>query len=155
MGLENKQFLYEQYLTSHRQVLDMWFVLKMLYSKLAKAYDNLSQKFFEKPRTSSHMQRYCIIKQYKIVCADLFAVFNRDFFVGREFSEPLFCEKSICEYYTPEKMCIVNGCGYHQFNKQYFDALQNFQAALNRYQSIVLKRDTLYNKILLFNGVKR
>lgn len=149
MNIEDKQFLREQYLMAHRHVLDAWFALKILYSKLAKSYDEMCQKFFEKPvlKEFGHTQRYCIIKQYKPVPTDLFAVLNKGFPAGREFSEPLFFERFLCEYYTPEKMCIVNGCNVYSFNRQYFENLQKFQTALFQYKLVLARRDAIRNKM--------
>ena len=92
METNARQNLYIQYLQSEQQVLDAWFNLKSLYSKLATAHDAMCQKFFEKPELKKfgHTQRYCIMKQYKPVMSDVFNVLNRDFPAGREFSEPLF-----------------------------------------------------------------
>ena len=150
METNAKQNLYIQYLQSEQQVLDAWFNLKSLYSKLAIAHDAMCQKFFEKPELKKfgHTQRYCIMKQYKPVMSDVFNVLNRGFPAGREFSEPLFFERRFCEYYTPDKMCIVNGCTYYPFNKEYFDNLQKFQVALNNYKTICENRLGLYKQML-------
>lgn len=157
MDIKDKQILYKQYLMLSHQVLDKWFALKVLYSKLAHSYDAMHQKFFEKPELKQFGKtlRYCIIKQYKPVMSDVFAKLNIGFMAGREFSEPLFFEKSFCEYYMPDKMCIVNGCAYHPFNKQYFDNLQKFQSALNDYHNVLDNRNIIYNKMLNMNGMNR
>ena len=157
MDIKEKQSLYKQYLMLSHKVLDKWFALKILYSKLANSYDAMHQKFFEKPELKQFGKtlRYCIIKQYKPIMSDVFAVLNKDFSAGREFSEPLFVEKSFCEYYMPEKMCIVNGCAYYPFNKQYFDNLQNFQSALHDYHNVLNERNVIYNKMLNTNGKRR
>ena len=150
VDIKQQKFLYKQYFVSEQQVLDAWVALKILYSKLANAYDAMCQKFFEKPETKQfgHTVRYCITKQYKPVISDVFYALNCGFKAGQEFSEPLFFDRRFCEYYTPDKICIVNGCGYFQFNKQYFDALRDFKIGFDKYQNAVENRDAAYKKVL-------
>ena len=150
VDIKQQKFLYKQYFVSEQQVLDAWVALKILYSKLANAYDAMCQKFFEKPETKQfgHTVRYCITKQYKPVISDVFYALNCGFKAGQEFSEPLFFERRFCEYYTPDKMCIVNGCNFYSFNNAYFKALYNFQIAFNKYQNLMAYRKSIYDKIL-------
>lgn len=157
MNTKDKTRLYKEYLTSVQQVFDSWFALRVLYSKLSCAYDNMCHNFFEQPPTKIGYKtvRYCIAKQYKPVMSDVFQILNRGFPKGQDFSEPLFSEKSFCEYYTHEKMCIVNGCEYYSLNKQYFETMNNFQNALDNYQQIMGHRNELYNEILTSKGRTR
>ena len=94
MDIKEKQILYKQYLMLSHKVLDKWFALKILYSKLANSYNAMHQKFFEKSELKQFGKtlRYCIIKQYKPIMSDVFTILNKDFPDGREFSEPLFVE---------------------------------------------------------------
>lgn len=157
MSTKDKTDLYKNYLLSSQQVLDAWFTLRILYSNLADAYDKLCHKFFEQPpkKIGHKTVRYCIAKQYKPVMADVFQILNRGFPKGQDFSEPLFSEKSFCEYYTHEKMCIIDGCEYYSLNKQYFEAMNNFQIALDKYKQIIEHRNKLYNEILTLKGRRR
>lgn len=157
MNTKDKTRLYKEYLTSVQQVFDSWFALRVLYSKLSCAYDNMCHNFFEQPPTKIGYKtvRYCIAKQYKPVMSDVFQILNRGFPKGQDFSEPLFSEKSFCEYYTHEKMCIVNGCEYYSINKQYFETMNNFQNVLDNYQQIMGHRNKLYNEILTSKGRTR
>lgn len=157
MDIQEKQNLYKQYLSSVNQVFDAWFTVKGLYSKLANAYNVMCKKFFDTPvlKESGHTLRYCIIKQYKPVMADVLVKLNAGFPAGQEFSEPLFFERRFCEYYTPDKMCIVDGCSYYPFNKEYFDLLQKFQDSLKNYQNVMSQRQNLFNQMLATKGYQR